>query len=57
VSGNAAQDEQVRESINDINGSEPSGHPDRQALMSELVDNVEHADLAPFMGTVLDKVV
>ena len=32
-------------------------HPDRQALVGELVDDVEHADLAPVMGSVLDEVV
>ena len=57
VPGNTAQDEQVRERIDDIDGLEPAGHTDGQALMGELVDDVEHADPAPVMGAVLDEVV
>ena len=55
--GDTAQDEQIRERINDIDESEPAEHPEHQALMGELVDNVEHADPVSFMGTVLDKVI
>ena len=55
--GNAAQDEQVRECVDDVDGFEPAGYPDSQTLVGELVDDVEHADLAPIMGAVLDEVV
>ena len=52
-----AQDEQVREHVDDIDGLELAIHPDGQALMGELVDDVEQADLAPIMGAILDEVV
>ena len=55
--GNAAQDEQVRQRVDDVDGFEPAGDTDGQALVGELVDDVEHADLAPIMGAVLDEVV
>ena len=55
--GHAAQDEQIRERVDDVDRSEPAGHPDGQALVGELVDDVEHADLAPVVGSVLDEVV
>ena len=57
VPGDASQDEQVRERIDHIDGFEPAGDPDRQALVGELVDDVEHAELAPLVGAVLDEVV
>jgi hypothetical protein len=53
----AAQDEQVREHVDDIDRLQPSVDADRQAFMRELVDDVEHAILSPVMGAVLDKVV
>ena len=55
--GNAAQDEQVRERVDDVDGFEPARHPDGQAFVGELVDDVEHADPAPVVGAVLDEVV
>ena len=55
--GNAAQDEQVRQRIEDVDRPELSGHSDGQAFVGELVDDVEHADLAPVVGSVLDEVV
>jgi hypothetical protein len=57
VPGNAAQDEQVREHIDDVDRFEPARYPDSQALMGELVDDIEHAELAPVMGSLLDKIV
>src|SRR6478735_8229611 len=53
----AAQDEQVREHVDDIDRLQPSVDADRQAFMRELVDDVEHTILSPVMGAVLDKVV
>ena len=57
VPGNTAQDEQIREGVDDVDGFEPAGDPDGQALVGELVDDVEHSDPAPIVGAVLDKVV
>src|SRR5215210_1342013 len=54
---NTAQDEQVREHIDHINCLQLPAHPDGQALAGELVDDVEHAELAPVMGAILDKVI
>ena len=53
----AAQDEQVREHVDDVDRLEPSAHADRQAFVRELVDHVEHAILSPIMGAVLDEIV
>jgi hypothetical protein len=55
--GNAAQDEEIRQSIDHVDGLEPAGHADGQALMGKFVDNVEHADPTPIVGSVLDEVV
>ena len=52
-----AQDEQVREHIDDIIRIQPPGHTDRQSLAGEFIHNVEHADFAPVMRTILDEVV
>src|SRR5947199_3083779 len=57
MSGNAAQDEQVGECIDDVDRSEPARHPNSQALVGELVDDVEHAEPAIIMGSLLDKVI
>jgi len=57
VLGNPAQDEQVREPIDDIDRCEPAGYPNGQALVGELVDDVEQAELASIMRALLDKVV
>ena len=53
----AAQDEQVGQGIDHIDGLQLAVNPDRQAFVSELVDDVEHAELLSLMGSVLDKVV
>ena len=55
--GHAAPDEQIREEIDDVDRFEPTRHPNGQALMGELVDNIEQADFAPVMGTLLEKIV
>ncbi len=52
-----AQDEQVREHVDDIDRLQPSVDADRQAFMRELVDDVEHAIFSPIMSAVLDKVI
>ena len=57
VPGNTAKDEQVGQRVDDVDGLEPSGYADGQTLAGELIDDVEHADPAPIMGAVLNKVV
>ena len=55
--GHAAQDEQVGQHVDDVNRLEPAGYPYGQALVGELVDDVEQADFAPVMGALLEEVV
>src|ERR1700730_632235 len=57
MAGNTAQDEQIREHVDDVDRLEPARYPNGQALVGELVDDVEHAELAPIMGTLLDEIV
>src|ERR1700693_3267218 len=54
---NAAQDEQIREYVDDIKGFELAGDTDRQALPCELIDDAQHAELPAIMSAVLDEVV
>jgi hypothetical protein len=53
----AAQDEEVRQDVNDIGGLELPVYPDRDAFAGKLVDHVQHAELPAIMGAILDKVV
>jgi len=55
--GHAARDEQIGQHVDDIDGLELAGDPDRQAFMGELVDRIEHSMLPSIMGAILDKVV
>jgi hypothetical protein len=57
VSWQAAPDKQVREHVDDVGGLELARHPDREALVGELVNDVEHAKFPAIVGAVLDKVV
>ena len=57
MAGHATQDEQVREHVDDVDRLELAGDPDRQAFVGELVDDVEHPELAPVMRAVLDEVI
>jgi hypothetical protein len=57
VRGHAAQDEQVGQHIDDVCRPKLAGDPDRQALVGELVDDVEQPEPAPVVGAVLDEVV
>jgi hypothetical protein len=57
VPGNAAQDEEVRQRIDHVDGLEPAGDANGQALMGELVDDIEHAEPAPVVRAVLEEVV
>src|SRR3712207_7072002 len=42
----AAQDEQVGQHVDDVAGLELAPDPDGQALVGELVDHVQHPELA-----------
>jgi hypothetical protein len=53
----AAQDEQVREQVDDVGRVQLPAHPDRQALAGVFIDDVEHAVLPSVAGAVLDEVV
>jgi hypothetical protein len=57
MAGNAAQDEQIRGHVDDVDRFEPAKNTNGQALMGELVDDVEQAELSPTMGALLDKIV
>ena len=57
MTGNAPQDEQIAERVDDIGRVEFTADPDRQTLPGEFVDNIEHSILPPFVGAVLDEVV
>src|SRR5690606_7220667 len=53
----AAQDEQVRQGVDDVGRVELAIDADRQALPGELVDDVEHAELPAIVGPALDEVI
>ena len=57
MTGYAAQEEQIGQHIDHIHGLEPSLDADRNALVGELVDDVERAVVSPIVGSVLDKVI
>ena len=57
MTGHATQDEEVRQDVDHVDGLELAIDADRQALVSKLIDDVEHAVLAAIMGTILDEVV
>ena len=57
MAGYATQDEQVGQDVDHVDGLELAVDADRQALMGELIDDIEHAVLASIMGAVLDEVV
>ncbi len=57
MGGRPAQDEQVGEDVDHFRGPELAPHPDGQALMGELVQDIEHPKPAAVMGTVLNEVI
>ena len=57
VSRHPAQYEQIGQHIDHVDGFELSRHPDRQALVRELVEDVEHAILPPVVSAILHEVV
>jgi hypothetical protein len=42
VAGYAAQDEEVRQDVDNVDAFQPARDANRQAFVGELVDNVEH---------------
>jgi hypothetical protein len=57
VARHAAQDEQIGEHVDDVDGLELASDADRQALVRELVDDVEHPEPPSVVRPVLDEVV
>ena len=55
--GHAARDEEIRQHIDDVERLQLSFDADGDALVGELVDDIEHAILPPLMGAVLDEVI
>jgi len=57
VARDAAQDEEIGQHVDHIDGLELAGNPDRQAFVGELVDHIEHSIFPSIVGAVLDEVV
>ena len=55
--GNATQDEQIGQDVDDVDRLEPARHANGEAFVGELVDDVEQANFAPVMDALLEKVV
>ena len=53
----AAKDEKVGQDVDHVDRFELAIGADRQALVRELIDHIEHPVLAAIMGAVLDEVV
>ena len=49
--------EQIGQHVDHVDGLQLARYPDRQALVRELVEDVEHAVLPSVVGAILDKVV
>ena len=50
-------DEQIGQHVDHVVGSEPPQRHHCQALPAELVDDVEHPELAPVVRLILDEVI
>src|SRR6185437_15466109 len=50
MAGHATQDEEIGQNIDHIDDLELAGHPDCQAFMGELVDDVEHSIFPAIVG-------
>src|SRR4029077_18287879 len=57
VTGDATQDEEVGQNVDDIDCFELAGDTGRQAFVGKLVNDIEHPISASIVGAVLDKVV
>lgn len=55
--GRPMLDEQIGQHVDDVVGSEPPQRYHRQAFPAELVDDVEHPELAAVVRLILDEVV
>ena len=51
------QNEQIGEHIDHVDRLQPAGDADSQAFVRELVDDVEHPELAPVMRAGFDEVI
>lgn len=57
IAGCAPQDEEVGQQVEHRRLFELAINPERQTLPREHIDDVEHAVLAPVMGSIFDEVV
>ena len=57
VGWNTTQDEQVRESVDDLSRVELSFHTDRKALSAVFIQDVESSERPAIIGLVMYKVV
>ena len=57
VAGDAAQDEQIGNNVDHVDGLQLPAHPDGDAFPCELIDHVEHAEFSSIVGSILDEVV
>src|SRR6476660_8948546 len=57
VTGDATQDEEVGQNVDDIDCFELAGDTGRQAFVGKLVNDIEHPISASIVGAVLDKIV
>ena len=57
MAGNAAQDKEIGQHVDDVGGLQLAVHPDCQGLMGELVDDIEHAVFPRIVGAVLNEIV
>jgi hypothetical protein len=57
VFGHATQNELIEQYVDHVGGLELPVDPDGQTFVGELVDEVEHAILPPFVRAILDEVI
>ena len=57
VGWNTTQDEQVRESVDDLSRVELSFHTDRQAFSAVFIQDVECPERPAIVGSVMHKVI
>ena len=54
---NTAEDEEVRQNVDDIRRVEPASDPDAEAFVRELVNHIQHPDFASIVGAIFHEVV
>jgi metal transporter CNNM len=57
MAGNAAQNEEIREHVNNIHRPQSTTDSDSDAFTCEFVDHVEHPVLPPIVSAILDEVI